>query len=568
MDALVRALVYVGVLLLLGAGLFGRWIGPAVTSRAARRWLRAGSLTGAILLVVGSALEVAGALTRAVGAFDLSLVPTYLAETRHGNAVLARIAIVLILLLLGTTARRRRLADRSAFLALGLGLLATFSLTSHAGAMEAVLPVVADFGHLAGAVVWGGALVYLAWLPIWPTPGHPGFLIVPAVQRVSRAGVVGVLVLVLTGVYASILHIWGLAALTGTPYGLALLYKVGLVAVILGVAAVNRWKMVPNLSEPRAISTLGRLVKIESLLVIVVLGLTGLLTSSPLPEPPARLADVVTFKESAGAWIVSGSLSPRQPDGLNFEMSIRDVQGNPPSRPIDVQIAMTMQDHPMPPIEVRAPPTGPGSYRGTVALPMAGQWQLVIRLPDGAVRVSVRTKAGSVVGPRVVWPQLVPGLLVMLAAVVLVVSVGSRTRFRTRPARILAAIGVTLAILGVVLVVRGQLSSRSAVSIRDRPNPIQATPESRAIGEQIYRAQCQVCHGVTGAGNGPAAAALRPRPADLRVHMAAGHTDGQLFDWISNGFSGTAMPPFRDILSEKERWDAINFIRTFALTDR
>ncbi len=127
---------------------------------------------------------------------------------------------------------------------------------------------------------------------------------------------------------------------------------------------------------------------------------------------------------------------------------------------------------------------------------------------------------------------------------------------------------VTLAILGVILVVRGQLSGQSATSIRDRTNPIPSTPESRATGEQIYRAQCQVCHGVTGAGNGPAAAALRPRPADLRVHMAAGHTDGQLFDWITNGFPGTAMPAFKDSLTEKERWDAINFIRTFALTDR
>ena len=46
--------------------------------------------------------------------------------------------------------------------------------------------------------------------------------------------------------------------------------------------------------------------------------------------------------------------------------------------------------------------------------------------------------------------------------------------------------------------------------------------------------------------------------------MAAGHSDGQLFYWLSYGFSGTAMPAWKDQLTDEERWDAINYIRTFA----
>ena len=79
---------------------------------------------------------------------------------------------------------------------------------------------------------------------------------------------------------------------------------------------------------------------------------------------------------------------------------------------------------------------------------------------------------------------------------------------------------------------------------------------------------CQVCHGAIGAGDGPAAARLDPRPADLRVHMAAGHTDGELFVWITDGMPGTAMPRFKAVLSEENRWNAINSMRTFAPTDR
>ncbi len=46
--------------------------------------------------------------------------------------------------------------------------------------------------------------------------------------------------------------------------------------------------------------------------------------------------------------------------------------------------------------------------------------------------------------------------------------------------------------------------------------------------------------------------------------MAAGHTDGQLFDWVSNGVAGTAMRGFGNELSAEERWQVINYIRSFA----
>jgi mono/diheme cytochrome c family protein len=107
-----------------------------------------------------------------------------------------------------------------------------------------------------------------------------------------------------------------------------------------------------------------------------------------------------------------------------------------------------------------------------------------------------------------------------------------------------------------------------AAPVVDRPNPIPSTISSLTVGERIYKQQCEVCHGVIGAGDGPAAAGLRPRPVDLRVHVAAGHSDGFFFYWISEGFRGTAMPAFKNVLSIEERWHVVNFIKTFAVTDR
>ena len=119
----------------------------------------------------------------------------------------------------------------------------------------------------------------------------------------------------------------------------------------------------------------------------------------------------------------------------------------------------------------------------------------------------------------------------------------------------LAALGAAV-LIALVLVQR-----RDADAL---VNPIAPTPESIAAGESIYRAHCQVCHGVSGRGDGPAASNLPFPPADFRFHMAAGHTDAQFFRWISAGIPELGMPAFKRTLTVEERWQVLNFLqRTF-----
>ncbi len=158
-------------------------------------------------------------------------------------------------------------------------------------------------------------------------------------------------------------------------------------------------------------------------------------------------------------------------------------------------------------------------------------------------------------------------IVVAVMAIRLLRAGESRSRARRSAAVVLASV----AGLSVALVVVAMTSRPPAPQAIDaRRNPFPATPESLALGERVYRAHCQACHGADGYGNGPAAGGLYPPPTDFVVHFASGHThpDGRLYYWITHGIAGTGMPAFGGRLSEAESWHVINFLRTFTPTDR
>ncbi|HJU18074.1 MAG TPA: copper homeostasis membrane protein CopD [Stellaceae bacterium] len=85
-----------------------------------------------------------------------------------------------------------------------------------------------------------------------------------------------------------------------------------------------------------------------------------------------------------------------------------------------------------------------------------------------------------------------------------------------------------------------------------------------AAGAAVYAENCAICHGAGGHGDGPAAAGLPIRPADLTEPHLFAHSPGDLFWWISHGRANGVMPGFARVLTPRRRWDVIHFIRARA----
>jgi mono/diheme cytochrome c family protein len=93
-----------------------------------------------------------------------------------------------------------------------------------------------------------------------------------------------------------------------------------------------------------------------------------------------------------------------------------------------------------------------------------------------------------------------------------------------------------------------------------RPNPVPKDAAAIERGQKLYQQFCANCHGKNGQGDGPLAAALNPKPANLAAR-AGHHTDGD-FAWkVANGRG--VMPGFKNQLKDTQIWELVHYIQNF-----
>ncbi|MFJ7042238.1 copper resistance CopC/CopD family protein [Streptomyces sp. NPDC101112] len=119
------------------------------------------------------------------------------------------------------------------------GLAASWAMAEHASTgLQAGLAMPLDILHLLAVAAWLGGLATLL-VALFRAPSDAQ-IETAAVRRFSRVAFGSVLVLTATGIYQSWRQVGTWSALTGTSYGQLLLVKIGLVAVLVGIAWISR----------------------------------------------------------------------------------------------------------------------------------------------------------------------------------------------------------------------------------------------------------------------------------------------------------------------------------------
>jgi putative copper export protein/mono/diheme cytochrome c family protein/peroxiredoxin len=236
-------------------------------------------------------------------------------ETRAGLVWLARHGLLVVLaaflaMRTDVAETRNRIAARGEAFVLAALALVLMSGSSHAAAITpgTALAVALDATHLLGTGVWVGALVPLALL-LRAASADAGAdarpYAVRAARRFSRAALIAVVLLMASGVMNALVQIESIAALVGTPHGRLLLAKLAILVPILGLALVNRTRVLPALSASPGRPTMRRLaafVGAEATLALAVLALAVAMTlttpgrhAPPVWPLPFRLSlDILT----------------------------------------------------------------------------------------------------------------------------------------------------------------------------------------------------------------------------------------------------------------------------------
>lgn len=212
------------------------------------------------------------------GGFDAELWGL-VAGTAAGDAVWVRLA-GLALLVLGLLAARLRLV---AAVGGGLVVAASFGFVGHVqDDPHSLFLHTLLLLHLLAVAFWIGSLWPLLRLATAPEPRR----VAEVMERFGQLAVYVVVCLLAAGVLLAVLLMEGIVPLFTTAYGRLLLAKIALVALLLGFAALNKWRLVPALAAavPGAGRRLQRSIAVEAALVVLILTATGLLTSAFSPS--------------------------------------------------------------------------------------------------------------------------------------------------------------------------------------------------------------------------------------------------------------------------------------------
>jgi copper transport protein len=375
-----------------------------------------------------------------------------------GRSLLAEAAAVAVCGVAAFFAARRPAGPALVVLgAAAAGALFTHAQAGHAETQSSVrlLNVADQWLHMLAAGVWVGGLVWL----LLGLRGLDGPARTAAVRRFSQLAFAAVAVIAVTGVLRAVPEVGSLGALVSTSFGVTLLIKSGLFAVLTGIAWRNRYRLVPKLAEPapaapaalspvtggapagppergpgtesqppagapppgsaaaRAISSLRRSVRSEVALAAIVLVAAAVLSGLP----PASFVEAAGQKTASPAVTATGSdfgttarvrltVSPGTVGPNRFTVHVLGYDsGRPlPARGVRLEFSLPSNPTVASSLNLARSPGGTWTGQGT-NLSIDGQWDIDVVVQQAATAVDVALRLRTRLPPEHITVSRQPG---------------------------------------------------------------------------------------------------------------------------------------------------------------
>jgi len=405
-GAVARSLTYLGALSAAGLAFFLAFLHDGGPGRSpAVRLVRAAAGVAVVGVVATVAVQAALLTGDGLGAAtELDVVRSVLAD-RLGWSTL-----VLVVGLIGAWAScdvRTQVSSQVLALYGGLSVAASFALWGHdTEAAYRWLAVGSDAVHAAAAAVWLGGLVGVGIVLAQRdrrTPAATGEVL----SRFSTAAAVAVVALAAAGLAMTYTEVGSLDDLVSSSYGRLVLVKVGLLVVVLALAAHNRFRLLPALAAtapagartgpgpalpdaPTVIDDghrrrlLGRTVRAEAAVLAVVLGVTAVLVNVTPPRSQAG-SRIVELRAPTETGEVELLVTPARAGRNQVHVQYTDEAGRAADVATTLSIDLSLPEAGIDPIREQVVKIAPGHFvldGNDLALP--GDWTvtLAVRTDD------------------------------------------------------------------------------------------------------------------------------------------------------------------------------------------
>ncbi|WBM80248.1 CopD family protein [Cryobacterium breve] len=389
--AVLTALGYLGLFSLVGLTVFDLFVARTTSvGRRLRRVAAAVAVSAYVLLVPLTEVRVRGAGLGAL--FDPAILSTGWSGPPAVALLLAASGTSLMLL---RVRRPGRVGFWVGTVGGGVAVVSVLPVGHTRTFGPAWLVMGADLVHAATAAVWLGGLVALV-LHLTRARRREDNPAAAAVILGRFSTLAGGLVVLLgaTGTIMAVVIVGSVPALVDSAYGRLLLAKLGMVAVIVALAAWNRFVLVPRLAREDITSQAWRrltlAIRLEAVGLVLVVGLTSVLTmqnprATDTAAEPAQAASVGTpLLADLGTGHLTGLFSPGAPGVNVITFNLTDAGGDPLVPLTMPQVSVAEPNLSLGPLAAEVEPGKiPGSYRAVVVLPVAGQWKIT-----AAVRVN------------------------------------------------------------------------------------------------------------------------------------------------------------------------------------